>query len=135
LSAQPILVQPLGRGATGVNDISNVRVGTLSADGTELELTLDVTYDGMRGPSVRIVPIISDRKNPQVSHWFGAETKVVGQGRSTVSVKIKFFNDEPGVPSELTTDRIRLMMLSESGNSVISENPVLKTIKWGKDRK
>jgi len=131
LSARQILVQPQGRGATVVNDISNVRVGTPSADGTELVLTMDVIYDGLRGPSARIVPIISDRKNPQVSHWFGAETKAVGQGRSTVSVKIKFFNDEPGVPFELTTDRIRLMMLSESGNSVISESPVLKTVKWG----
>ena len=92
---------------------------------------MEVTYDGMRGPTVRIVPIISDRKKPGVSHWFGAETKVVGQGKFTISLKVKFFNDEPGVPPELTTDRIRLMMLSDSGNSVVSENPVIKTIKWG----
>jgi len=88
LSAQPILVQPRGRGTTVVNDISNVRVTTPSADGTELVLMMDVSYDGVRGPTARIVPIISDRKNPAVSHWFGADTKVVGQGRSTVSVKV-----------------------------------------------
>ncbi|HXR07617.1 MAG TPA: hypothetical protein VN765_09825, partial [Candidatus Acidoferrum sp.] len=131
LSARQILIQPQGRGATAVNGISNVRVGKLSDDGTDLELTVDVTYDGMRGPNVRVVPIISDAKKPQVSRWFGAETKVVGQGKVTISIKVKFFNDEPGVPPELTTDRIRLMMLSESGNSVVSENPVIKTIKWG----
>ncbi len=131
LCARQILLQPQGRGATIVNNISNLRVGRQSADGTELELTMEVTYDGLRGPTVRIVPIISDRKKAEVSHWFGAETKVVGQGKGTISLKVKFFNDEPGVPPELTTDRIRLIMLSDSGNSVVSESPVLKTIKWG----
>ena len=33
LSARQILIQPQGRGATAVNDISNVRVGKPSADG------------------------------------------------------------------------------------------------------
>jgi hypothetical protein len=131
LCARQILLQPQGRGSMTINDISNVRAGAPSADGTELDLTMDVTYDGTRGQSARIVPIITDRKNPEVSHWFGAETRLVGQGRVTVTVHIKFFNDEPGVPPELTTDRIRVLMLSEAGNSVISESPVLKTIKWG----
>ena len=132
LSAQPILLQPMGRGVMTGNDISNLKVGKQSADGTEVELTMDVTYDGMSGQSVRIVPVISDRKNPAVSQWFGAETKVVGQGRNIViTIKVKFFNDKPGVPAELTTNRVLIKMLNESGSSVVTQNPVLKTIKWG----
>jgi hypothetical protein len=126
LCAQPpILIQPQTSVGGAASPISNVRVGKPSADGTELTLTLDFSYDGLHGQEVRIAPVISDKAHPEVSRWFGADTKTVGIGHGTISIKVKYFNDEPGVPAQLTTDRIRVMMLNSSGTSVIGAIPIL----------
>jgi len=45
----------------------------------------------------------------------------IGAGHGTTSLKVKFFNDDPGVPSELTTDHVRILMLSDGGNTILSQ--------------
>ena len=49
-----------------------------------------------------------------------------------VSVKVKrFFNDEPGVPAQTTTDRVRMLMLDTGGLAVLSQSQFTRTINWG----
>jgi hypothetical protein len=129
--AEPILIAPQQTQFFAGSSLSNLRVLKQSANGTETILTLDFTYDGLRGQTARLLPIVSDRKKSQVSGWFGADPVTISSGHGTVSLKVKFFNDDPGVPAELTTDHIRVMMLTDGGNVIISEGIFSKTIKWG----
>ena len=65
VSAQPILIQPgIGPGSQSLagNGFTNLRVTHQSDDGSEATLTMDYTYDGNNGPTVRIMPVIIDRK-------------------------------------------------------------------------
>src|SRR5271154_4458100 len=128
--AEPILVQPQNPAITGTG-LSNLRLRNLSADGTEAILTVDFMYDGLRGPTARLLPVITDKKQPNVSTWFGANPVTISAGHGTISLKVKFFNDEPGVPPELTTDHVHVMMMSDGGNAVISQGIFSRTIKWG----
>jgi hypothetical protein len=130
LRAQPVLIHPLDQsfGSTG---FSNLRVRSQSADGTEAVLTVDFSYDGFSGPSARILPVITDKKQPKVSHWFGANPVSISSGRGTISIRVKFFNDEPGVPAELTTDHVNILLLTDGGNVKISEGRFAQAIKWG----
>ncbi len=128
--AEPVLIQPQNPAISGTS-LSNLRVRSQSADGTEAVLTVDFMYDGLRGPTARLLPVITDKKQPNVSIWFGANPVTIGAGRGTISLKVKFFNDEPGAPPELTTDHVRVMMLSAGGNAVISQGIFSRTIKWG----
>jgi len=130
LRAQPILVHPQGEGFGGAS-LSNLRVRSQSADGTEAILMVDFSYDGIRGPSARILPVITDKKQLKVSRWFGANPVSISAGRGTISLRVKFFNDEPGVPAQLTTDHVNILMLTDAGNANISEARFAYTIKWG----
>src|ERR1700690_4269969 len=82
-SAQPVIIQP-GQNpmfqSGGGNGFSNLRVTHQSEDGTEATLTMEYSYDGSGGPSARIAPVIVDRKNKEVSKWFGADSVTIGQG-------------------------------------------------------
>ena len=131
LRAQPILIQPQGQQAFGGTSLSNLRVRNQSADGTETILTVDFSYDGVTSPTARILPIITDKKQPKISGWFGANPVSVSAGRGTISLRVKFFNDEPGVPPELTTDHVKIVMLTDGGNAIISQGLFAHTIKWG----
>jgi hypothetical protein len=128
--AEPVLITPRNPTLAG-SSLSNLRLRSQSTDGSEAVLTLDYVYDGINGPSVRLLPVITDKQQPKVSGWFGADPVTIGTGRGTVSLKVRFFNDEPGVPPELTTDHVRVMMLSAGGNAVISQGIFSRTIKWG----
>jgi hypothetical protein len=131
IAPQQNLIAPQQSQAFAGSSLSNLRVLRQSADGSEAILTIDFTYDGLRGPSARLLPIITDKKKPNISGWFGADPVTISVGHGTVSLKIKFFNDDPGVPPELTTDHVRVMMLTDGGNIFISEGIFYKTIKWG----
>jgi hypothetical protein len=131
LRAQPILIQPQGQQAFGGTSLSNLRVRNQSADGTETILTVDFSYDGVTSPTARILPVITDKKQPKISGWFGANPVSVSAGRGTISLRVKFFNDEPGVPPELTTDHVKIVMLTDGGNAIISQGLFAHTIKWG----
>ena len=115
----------------GGNNIQNLRVLNQSANGTEVTLTLDYSYDGASGSSARLLPVIANKNQQKVSSWFGADPVTIPTGHGTISIKIKFFNDEPGAPKELTTDRVRIMMLTDNGASVIAQGNFSRTIKWG----
>ncbi len=130
LQAQPILVQPQNQGFGG-SSLNNLRLRNLSADGTEAILTVEFNYDGVNGPSARILPVIRDKKQPNVSGWFGADAVPVSTGRGIISLRVKFFNDDPGVPPQLTTDHVKVVMLSDSGNVIISQGLFATTIRWG----
>ncbi len=128
--AQPILITPQNPAFAG-SSLSNLRVLKQSADGTEVVLTVDFTYDGISGPTARLLPVITDKKRAKVSGWFGADPVTISAGHGTISLKVKFFNDDPGVPPELTTDHVRVMMFSAGGNAVVSEGIFSRKIKWG----
>ena len=127
LSAQ---VQPFDTLRPGTS-ISNVRVGNQSRDGTEATLIMDVSYDGSRGSTAVLIPKFEKKGQKEVSSWFGADPVTIGQGKGTISIKAKYFNDEPGVPTQLTTDTIRVLVLNDSRSAILSGSTVLKTIKWG----
>ncbi|HUD45895.1 MAG TPA: MAP7 domain-containing protein [Candidatus Baltobacteraceae bacterium] len=130
ICAQPILITPQSHSFAG-SSLSNLRVLRQSADGAEAILTVDFIYDGIHGPTARLLPVITDQKEPKVSSWFGANPVTISSGRGTISLKVRFFNDEPGVPPELSTDHIRVLMFSDGGNAVISQGIFSRTIKWG----
>lgn len=133
--AQPVLIQPndpFQRPATGTS-ISNLRVFNQSANGTELVLAMDYSYDGQRGMVASLLPVIEKRDQKGVSAWFGSDPVTIGAGRGPIAMRVRFFNDEPGVPTGLTTDRVRIMVLDQSGRAVIGGNVFLKTIRWGTD--
>ncbi len=132
LLAQPIITQPTPIQPQMGNGVANLRVGNLSQDGTEVILTMDSSYDGFGGRSAKIIPIIQKKDQQQVSGWFGADPVTIGPGRGMISIKVKYFNDEASAPGQLTTDRVRVLILNQSETVVISSIPFLKTIKWGR---
>jgi len=129
--AQPVLTQPgsfQGRPTTGV---TNLRITSQSADGSEAVLTMDCGYDGFGGPTALVVPVIEKRGQKGVAAWFGADPVAVGVGKALISIKVKYFNDEAGVPPQFTSDSLRVLVLNRSGTAILSSIPFLKTIKWG----
>jgi hypothetical protein len=113
------------------SSIRNLRVSKQSPDGTELTLDMDYAFDGASGPTALLLPVIEKKDHKGASAWFGADPKVVSKGRGLVSIKVKYFNDEPGVPPQLTTDRIRMLLLNNTGRAAILSSPFIKTINWG----
>ena len=126
-----VLIPMQTQGTFAGNDIRNLRVLNQSADGSEVTLTLDYSYDGGSGSSARLLPVIATKSQQKISSWFGADPVTIPAGHGTISIKVKFFNDEPGAPQQLTTDRIRIMMLTDNGASVIVQSIFTRTIKWG----
>ena len=112
------------------SSLSNLRLLKQSANGTEAVLTLSFVYDGLRGPTALLLPMITDRKDSKIAGWFGANPVTTFLLR-TISLKSDFSSDDPGVPSELTTDHVRILMLTDGGNAVISEGIFPVTIRWG----
>ncbi|HEY3915105.1 MAG TPA: hypothetical protein VGN61_11520 [Verrucomicrobiae bacterium] len=129
--AQPILIAPQQNQVFPGSSLSNLRLLKQSANGTEAILTLSFVYDGLRGPTALLLPMITDRKDSKIAGWFGANPVTISSGRGTISLRVRFFNDDPGVPSELTTDHVRILMLTDGGNAVISEGIFPVTIRWG----
>ncbi|HEY1172250.1 MAG TPA: hypothetical protein VGH19_12825 [Verrucomicrobiae bacterium] len=132
VQAQPVIIggsDPLRGG--GGNTIRNLRVTEKTADGTEAVLTMEYSYDGNLGASAFVVPVIQKKGEKGVSAWFGADPQTVGRGRGLISVKVRFFNDEPGVPAQLTTDSVRVMLMNSSKRAVITSIPFLTTVQWG----
>jgi len=112
--------------------VANLRVGGVSEDGTEALLVMEYTYNGNAGPTALIVPVIENRRQRGVSGWFGADRVAVPRGKGLISIKVKFFNDEPGVPAAVTTDSIRVLILNSTGTAILGGSTELKTINWGK---
>lgn len=130
--AVPVEVPELNTQFAG-SGVRNVRVGSVSADGTEAVIIMEYTYNGNNGPTALLVPVIESRQQRGVSGWFGADRVAVPRGRGPVSIKVKFFNDEPDVPATLTTDSIRILMLNAAGTAIIGGSTELRTIEWGKE--
>jgi hypothetical protein len=134
LIAQPILIQPgnsFGARQSIGSGVENLRVVEQSADGTEAQLTMDYSYDGFSGAIAQLLPVIGKKGQKGVSAWFGADPVTVGQGRGTITIKIRYFNDEPGVPPMFTSDQVRILILNQQGTAILTAVPFLKTIKWG----
>jgi hypothetical protein len=135
LAAQTPLIQPNVNNPFGnqlqVSGFTNLRVAGQNAEGTEASLIVEYTYDGTGGISAVIIPIIGKKGQPGIGHWFGADPVTIGRGRGTVTVKVRYFNDEPGVPPAFTTDQVRMVLLNSTMSSMLSATPFLKTIKWG----
>lgn len=129
--ARPIEVPEINTQFTA-SGVANLRVGSISEDGTEALLVMEYTYNGNTGPTALIVPVIESRRQPGVSGWFGADRVSVPRGKGLISIKVKFFNDEPGVPAAVTTDSIRILILNSTGTGIIGGSTELKTISWGK---
>ena len=130
--AQGVLQQPGNPFVSaGGTTITNLRLAGLTPDGSEATLQMNYTYDGFGGQVAQIVAVLDKKDQKGVSAWFGCDPVSVGQGRGLVSLKVRYFNDEIGVPPELTTDRIRILILNQAGNAMLSSIPFLKTVKWG----
>ncbi|GEM_PF-2149813 len=119
--------------AMAINSIANLRVAEQSEDGTELTLVMKYTYNGHAGANALLVPIIDRKDQPSAGGWFGADMVTVPTGSGPVSIKVKFFNDEPGVPQTFETDRVRVLILNHSGSSIIGGKNLLKTVQWGRE--
>jgi hypothetical protein len=131
LAAQPILV-PLDSPQAQIAEsrFNNPRVVRQSADGTEVTLAIDYAYDGIAGPTAIIIPVIEKRGQKGIGAWFGADHVTLGRGRGIISFRIKYFNDEAGVPPQFTSDRINFLIVAPGGR-VVTRDFVLKTIHWG----
>ena len=115
LLAQPVLIQPnnpFGGTQMSGSGIENLRVMKQTADGTEALITMDYSYDGFGGSIAQVVPVIGKRGEKGVSAWFGSDPVTVGRGRGTITVKVKYFNDEAGVPPMFTSDQVRVLILN-----------------------
>jgi hypothetical protein len=130
LVAQPILFQPPGQNDLGTR-IGRVSVVKQSEDKTEVLLSIECSYDGMAGASAVLLPIVQKKGRPGVSGWFGCDPPVIPQGKATISLKMKYFNDEPGVPPEFTSDQLIILILNSSKVARLFNTTVLKTITWG----
>src|SRR5215510_14261119 len=107
LLAQPVIIQPadpFGNQKSFGNGVENLRVARQNPEGTEVQLTMDYAYDGFGGPVAQVLPIIGKKGQGGVSAWFGADPVTVGRGRGTITQRVRFFNDEPGVPAMFTSD-------------------------------
>src|SRR5690349_8202138 len=116
LVAQPVLIQPgapFGNQQVAASGIDNLRVSQINPDGTEAQLTMDYSYDGFGGPVAQLLPVIGKRGQQGVAAWFGADPVTVGRGRGTITMKIRYFNDEPGVPASFTSDQVRILILNQ----------------------
>lgn len=132
LPAQPVIIGGNNPFATaGGSSVRNLRVTEKSSDGTLAVLTMDYAYDGSMGASAFVVPVIMKKGDKGASAWFGSDPQTVGRGRGTISVKVRFFNDEPGVPSQITTDSVRILLMNNTRRSVITAIPFFSTIEWG----
>ncbi len=131
VAAQPVIVGNDPFRVAGGNSIRNLRVTEKAADGSEVVLTMDYSYDGTAGATAYIVPVIQKKGDKGASAWFGANPQTVGRGKNIVSVKVRFFNDEPGVPAQITTDSIKVLLLNSSRRTVITSTPFLTSIEWG----
>lgn len=131
VNAQPVLPQAGGFQARPGTGVTNLRITSQSADGTEVVLTMECGYDGFGGPTALAVPVIEKRGQKGVAAWFGADPVAIGVGKGLISIKVKYFNDEPGVPPQFTSDSLRILILNRSGTAILSSIPFLKTIKWG----
>lgn len=134
LLAQPVIIRPndpFGNQQTIGSGVENLRLVEQNADGTEALLTMDYSYDGFSGPVALLLPIIGKKGETGVSRWFGADPVTVGRGRGTVSIKVRYFNDEPGVPPMYTTDSVQIWILNGQGTARIAAVPFLPKIRWG----
>ena len=114
--------------------ITRLRVLRQSEDGTEVVLTMDYNYDGFAGTTAVILPVIKKKGQPGVSGWFGCDPAVVPQGRGPISIKVKYFNDETGVPPQFTSDLVDVLILNSGRTAKIGGTTAPKTITWGNTR-
>jgi hypothetical protein len=114
-----------------VSGISNLKAVGQTPDGTEMTFNMDYTYDGLGGPTAKLLILIEKRGEKGVSGWFGCDPSVITRGSGVVSVRVKYFNDEFGVPPQFTSDRGRVLFINNSGVNILSSTPFIKTIKWG----
>ncbi len=134
LLAQPVIIQPgspFGAQQNLGSGIDNLRISQQSPDGAEAHLTMDYSYDGFGGPVAQILPVIGKKGQKGVSAWFGADPVTVGRGRGTITLRVRYFNDEPGVPAVFTSDQLRILILNQSGTAILTAVPFLKNINWG----
>ena len=131
MAGQPTLIQPNRNQPVFGSGINNLRVASQSPDGTEVSLAMDYTYDGFGGQTALIFPVIDKKDQKGVSGWFGADPVTVVVGKGQISIKVKYFNDEAGVPPQFTSDRIRMLFVNNSRSAIITQSIVLKTINWG----
>ncbi|MBI5461851.1 MAG: cell envelope integrity protein TolA [Gammaproteobacteria bacterium] len=119
------------RDTGGSSGLFNLRVSPPTDEGREVIVTVECAYNGLAGPTAYAVPVFAKKGEKSVSGWFGSDMAFVTKGKGLISIKCRFFNDQPGVPAEVVTDRVRMLLLNETKTSVIQETPFAKTIKWG----
>src|SRR5437773_2041486 len=123
LLAQPVILPQTPFGGSVQTGITNLRIVSQSPDGTEIVLAMDYSYDGMGGTTAKLLPLFEKKGQKEVSSWFGADPVTVGRGKGLVSLKAKYFNDEAGVPPEVVTDRVFILVINQTGTIQITRVP------------
>ncbi|MBU6399378.1 MAG: polysaccharide biosynthesis/export family protein [Verrucomicrobia bacterium] len=123
-NAPTISHEPAGSG------VFNLRVVSQSPDNSEVTLAMDYSYNGLWGPTARVLPVVEKTAQKDASLWFGSDGAVVKQGQGTITTRVKYFFDERQAPPEITTDTISVWMLSGDGHAVVAVTPFSQSITW-----
>jgi hypothetical protein len=109
----------------------NLRVLQQNEDRTVTDFAVDYYNAGSKERIVQMVAAVSKRGDDGSSKYFATEAVDLSQGRGITTFRVSFVSDEAGAPRGLTTDRLRLLVLSESGREIMASLPFMKEIRWG----
>ena len=111
--------------------IENLELTEQKGDGMEARLKIDYRFDDLDTETARVVAVVGQSGNPRASSWFGSDPVRINRGSGTVGLKVRYFNDEPGVPAAIASDQIRILVLNETGGAILGLTEFAKTILWG----
>lgn len=114
---------------TGAADLT---VANRSQDGTEAVLGIQYAYSGGAGVTARIIALVSQEGNPESARWFSHDPITVVRGQGRLQVSVRFREDLPDAPREITTDRVTIRILNSTNNVILSSTPFPVRLQWGK---
>ncbi len=129
--AQPIITELNALTPDQVNSFSRFTVTQETPGATEATVNFSYTYDGKSGPTALIYVIPISKDYPKSGIWFGSDPFTVSTGRGVGAVKISYFQDEPNAPITLTTEKIRVLVVSNAGRGVVSDLSFTRKVQWG----
>ena len=129
--AQPILTELNALTPDQVNSFSRFTVTQETPGATEATVNFSYTYDGRSGPTALIYVIPISKDFPKSGIWFGSDPFTVSTGRGVGAVKVSYFQDEPNAPLSLTTEKIRVLVVSSGGRGVVSDLSFNRKVQWG----
>ena len=129
--AQPIITELNALTPDQVNSFSRFTVTQETPGATEATVNFSYTYDGRSGPTALVYVIPISKDYPKSGIWFGSDPFTVSTGRGVGAVKISYFQDEPNAPITLSTEKIRVLVVSNGGRGVVSDLSFNRKVQWG----